>query len=142
MRINELEQKLLAEGCSKSNFSIGKSADDCYCITKDGNKWIVYYSERGNDDEPIFRSEDEEMACEFYFKHITEMTHLHIVGFYKQESDAISLENKLSSIAVTAIRNDIPTFSNAKDSRYRVFVKGKDIFKFIEAFGEPVINFD
>lgn len=65
--------------------------------------------------------------------------HWHIVGFFKYESDAIALENKLVSISIKSIRNDIPAYKTANDPRYRVFVIGKDIFKLRERLGHVLV---
>lgn len=129
MKISELKAKLLAEGCNQNNFAIFSRSHDALCIDKKANEWIVFYSERGIDSEPIFKSKSENEACEFFFKHVKKQRHLHMVGFFEKEKKAEKLESKLNAIGIKPIRNDIPAFKNEDDPRYRVFVEGKDIFK-------------
>ena len=106
-------------------------------MEKSGNLWEIFYSERGSKEEPIFSSISETDACEFFYNHILSMEHLHIIGFFKEESSANELENKLSNIGVRIIRNDIPAFMDRNDPRFRLFVIGKDIFKVKEVI--PVL---
>jgi len=139
MNSSQLIEKLLAEGCSKSNFTVNGHGSDVYCLNRKDGVWAVFYTERGQDSAPIFVSESEKEACEFFYNYIMKMEHWHIVGFFKKEGDAKALEAKLASIGVKAIRNDIPAYKQRNDPRFRVFVVGKDIFKVREAFGEPSI---
>lgn len=140
MKASELKEKLIAEGCNADNFAVLSRGHDAYCLDKTGNEWIIFYSERGNDSKPIFTSENEKEACKFFYNYVLKQQHLHIAGFFKSENDAKELENKLSSIGVNPIRNDIPAYNTVNDSRYRVFVIGKDIFKVKKHFGEIEIN--
>jgi hypothetical protein len=78
----------------------------------------------------------------FFYDYILRQQHWHIVGFFKAESFAIELEDKLKAIGVKSIRNDIPAYSALNDSRYRVFVVGKDIFKAREYLGDIHINYE
>lgn len=135
MKALELKEKLLAEGCNASNFAILGRGDGAFCLDKKGAKWAIFYSERGCDSEPIFISENEEEACGYFFNYVLKQKHWHIVGFFKYESDAIALEDKLVSISIKSIRNDISAYKMANDLRYKVFVIGKDIFKVRERLG-------
>ena len=129
MKASELKERLMSEGCNPSNFAVLGRTNDAYCLDKKGREWVVLYSERGIDSEPIFRSENEEDACEYFLNHVLSQQHWHMVGFFESESDAIELEGRLTRLGVNPIRNDIPAYSGANDPRYRVFVAGKDIFK-------------
>jgi hypothetical protein len=141
MKASELRKKLIAAGCNESNFSVLSRSNDAFCLDKKGNEWVVFYSERGCDSEPIFSSKSENEACEFFFNHITRQQHWHIVGFFKNEREAKELESKLVAIGVQPIRNDIPAYKTANDPRYRVFVVGKDIFKVRERLGNVSVNY-
>lgn len=69
MKIKELEQKLLGINVPIDIYSILKGGlpNEQYCITKDGDNWEVYYSERGNKSGlKIF--DDEDMACDYFYK--------------------------------------------------------------------------
>ena len=134
MKASELQEKLIDEGCNPDNFAVLCRGHDAFCLDKKGSKWAVFYSERGCDSEPIFTSENEEEACEFFFNYVVKQQHWHIVGFFNKESDAIELVDKLVAIGIKPIRNDIPAYKTANDPRYRVFFVGKEIFKVKEYF--------
>lgn len=144
MKAIELTEKLLAEGCNQNNFAVLSrgTGDDITCLDKKGGEWIIFYCERGRDSEPFFTFKNEDEACDFFYDYILKQQHWHIVGFFKTESFAIALEDKLKAIGVKPIRNDIPAYSALNDSRYRVFVVGKDIFKARECLGDIRINYE
>lgn len=135
MKASELKEKLIAAGCNPANFSVLGKGDDAFCLDKKRNEWAVFYTERGCDSKPIFTSDNEEEACEYFFNYVVKQQHWHIVGFFKKESEADELAGKLVSIGVNPIRNDIPAYKTTNDPRYRVFVVGKDIFKVRECQG-------
>jgi hypothetical protein len=141
MTASEVYKKLLAEGCNKSNFAIHRSEHDAFCLAQRGDKWVVYYSERGQDSPPEYESSSEDDACQFFYKLVMEQQHWHILGFFKAEGDAIALERRLKSIGVEPIRNDIPAYKHRDDPRYRVFVAGKDIFKVRELWGDTTVTY-
>lgn len=71
MKVNELEQKIIALNVPKETYSILKGGlpNEQYCITKNDDKWEVYYSERGNKTGlKIFDDEDE--ACEYFLQKV------------------------------------------------------------------------
>ena len=141
MKASDLRKRLIAEGCNVNNFAVLSRGNDAVCLDKNGNEWIVFYSERDRDSEPIFSSESEEEACEFFFNYVTKQQHWHIVGFFKNENEAKELEGKLVALDVQAIRNDMPAYKTANDPRYRVFVAGKDIFRVREHLGNVSVNY-
>lgn len=137
----ETYKKLIAEGCSTQNFAIDSHGSDVYCLCNKNGAWSVFYTERGVDCPPIFSSASQTQACEFFYNYIMEMEHWHIVGFYKDLSSAKAMESKLSSLSIRFVRNDIPAYREQNDPRFRVFVVGKDIFRFKDIFGEPCISY-
>ena len=141
MKASEVRGKLLAEGCSENTFAVRSRGSDVYCLDEIGGTWVVFYTERGQDSEPIFKSKSEDEACQFFYNYIMKLEHWHIVGFFKEEESVKALEAKLLSIGVKPIRNDIPAYKFKDDPRYRVFVVGKDIFKVREALGAIPINY-
>lgn len=141
MTASEVFEKLLAEGCNRSHFSVHSSKHDAFCLARRGNEWLVYYSERGQDYPPEYTSVSEDDACEFFYTLVMNQQHWHIVGFFKNENDAKQLEEKLKSIGIEPIRNDIPAYKHRNDPRYRVFVAGKAIFRVREVLGEPVLTY-
>ena len=141
MKASELTELLIAEGCNQSNFSVLSRGDDAFCLDKKGNEWVIFYSERGCDSEPIFRSKSENNACEYFFNYVKKQDHWHIVGLFKKEEEAKELEGKINAIGIKPIRNDIPAYKTANDPRFRVFVVGKDIFKVRERLGSLQVNY-
>ncbi len=141
MKASELNNMLIAEGCNESNFAVLSEIDDAFCLNKKGNEWGVFYSERGCDSKPLFTSKSENEACEFFFNYVKKQEHWHIVGFYKNEDEAKQLEDKIATIGVKSIRNDIPAYQTTNDPRFRVFVVGKDIFKVREKLGSTQIKY-
>lgn len=143
MKITDLREKLLSEGCRDDSFAILSrgSGDDVHCLDRKGNDWVVFFTERGRDSEPIFASPSECEACQFFYDLIVGMEHRHIVGFFKEESEAEALEASIRSICVEPVRNDIPSYSSRYDPRYRVFVVGKNIFTFRRHFGNGPIDY-
>ena len=136
MNITQLKQRLLAEGCSPYNFSIGHGGSDVFCLEQQDGIWRVVYTERGRADPPIFESRSEVEACDFYFDYITtKIRHDHLVGFFVSEVNAAALESKLAESGIPSHRDKIP-YGGWNDPRYRVFVVGKDIFKARLVLGE------
>jgi hypothetical protein len=136
MHASELEQRLLEEGCSCYNFSIGPGGSDGYCHERQEGIWRVFYTERGKDDPPIFESRSEAEACEFYFDYIAKkIRHNHLVGFFTSEQKAGDLEAQLAQPGIPSHQDKI-SYGDWNDPRYRVFVVGKDIFKARAVLGE------
>ena len=140
MNSTELKHRLLAEGCSPHNFSIGHGGSDVFCLEEQDGVWRVFYTERGKASDPIFESPSEEEACGFYFDYITtRIRHDHLVGFFVSEQNAIELEKQLAQNGIPSHRDKIP-YGGWSDPRYRVFVVGKDIFKARAVLGEVPLN--
>ena len=138
MNIQELERRLVEEGCSRSHYSIGFRDSDVFCLMKIDGLWKVFYTERGLDQETMFESASEEEACEFFFKYQTErIEHHHIVGFFKSQAKADVLETQLKGHGLRTLQNPIP-YHGWSDPRFRVFVVGKDIFRAREILGEEL----
>ncbi len=143
MNVADVRSYLLAQGCSEAVFAVGSrgAASDAFCLVHDGRRWIVFYTERGEDSPPIFSSESESDACDFFVRHVLAMEHWHLVGSFISESDAVSVSAQVELRGAKPIRNDIPHYSRMNDPRYRVFVKGRDIFPVRQAFHElPLKN--
>ena len=136
MHAAELEQRLLEEGCSPYNFSIGRGGSDVYCPQRQDGLWRVFYTERGKDDAPIFEAVSEAEACEFYFGYITKkIQQNHLVGFFVSEERASDLEVRWTQNGILSHRDKIP-YGGWSDPCYRVFVVGKDIFAVRAILGE------
>jgi hypothetical protein len=140
MNAAELKQRLLEEGCSPHNFSIGPGGSDVYCLEHQDGVWRVFYTERGKNDRPIFETKSEAETCEFYFDYITKkIRHDHLVGFFIWEENSIRLGSQLAENGIKSHRDKIP-YGGWSDPRYRVFVVGKDIFRARAVLGEVPVN--
>jgi hypothetical protein len=137
MDINVLEKRLEEEACSRSHYSLGtRYPGGAFCLIHENGKWLVLYSERNLDDEPLFVGESESEACEFFFEYMTtRILHTHLVGYFISLKNAEALAEKLAQQSIATHRNDIP-YHGWDDPRFRVFVTGKDVFKAREMLGE------
>jgi hypothetical protein len=79
MKASEVKARLIAEGCNESNFAVLSRPNEGFCLDRSGSQWIVFYSERGRDSAPIFSSDSEMEATEFFFHHVLKQQHWHIV---------------------------------------------------------------
>lgn len=136
MNTHEVRQRLEEEGCNPSLYAIGSrgGASDAFCLTHNGRQWEIYYTERGQDQPPIYTSGSEAQACEFFFTHIMSMRHDHCVGFFRSERNALALQEQLKKLGVSPWQDKIP-YGGPNDPRYRVFITGKEIFVARKALG-------
>jgi hypothetical protein len=129
MNTKELERRLVREGCSPFNFSIGYRGSDVFCLENQNGIWRVFYTERGQEGDTIYESTSEDEACEFFFNYVTKkIRHDHLVGFFISEQKAIDLESRLAQNEIPSHRDKIP-YGGWSDPRHRVFVVAKDIFR-------------
>lgn len=70
MDIANLKQRLEAEGFPADMYSLsGGLPNETYCLEQRGNRWAVYYSERGKrSGEHLFSNESD--ACEFFLSRL------------------------------------------------------------------------
>ena len=126
MRISELQEKLDKEGCAASNYAIESRGSDVFCLMSDGRHWRVFYSERGCDADPIFTTESESEACEFFLDHMRKQPNWHLIGVFPSELEARAFEKEVERRGAAPIRNDLPE-SIMGTPQFRVFVAGRDI---------------
>ena len=140
MKVAELKRRLIEEGCSTNNYSVGLSGSDVYCLENQGGTWLVFYTERGQDQDPIFESVSEEEACAFFFNYMTKkFRHDHLVGFFVSKEKAKTLAERLAQHEIQSHQDKIP-YGGWADPGYRVFVVGKDIFKAREVLREVPVK--
>ncbi len=140
MNIQELEKRLEEEACSRAHYSIGARDSDVFCLENQNGTWRMFYTERGLDQEPLFESQSEDEACEFFFTYMTtRIRHDHLVGYFISLEKAEALAENLKEHGIQTYRNDIP-YHGWEDPRFRVFVIGKDVFKARDIFGELPIR--
>ncbi len=130
MKVSELHNKLLKEGCNPNNFCIGSVGvmSDVYSLLESRGIWSVYYTERGSISKPLYESHNEGEACEFYYKKIMAIEHWHNVGFFESDESASKLQQKLEVAGIKSLRNDMPPLKAGGKSIRRVYVVGRDIF--------------
>jgi hypothetical protein len=130
MTIQELHDTLLSEGCNR--FFIqgigGPQDDDVEHLGFNGDKWEVYYSERGQRSSLIFATSSEAEAIEYYYEHVIKQEHWHLVVFTRSPDVFNSCKIVLEKNNVKIIQNDIPNYSKSDDRVFRLFVTNKDIF--------------
>ncbi|MCV2350248.1 hypothetical protein [Paucibacter sp. Y2R2-4] len=129
MNCPELARRLEEEGCKPSSYAIGNSggASDAYCLVLQAKQWQVFYTERGRQGPPIFSSEREDEACEFFLQHLLSLQHDHCVGLFRSQQRAEALSTQLQELGLSPWQDQIP-FGGPQSPRYRVFVSGKAIF--------------
>lgn len=131
MELIELYKKLLEEGCTQ--FYIegvgGPTNSDVECLGRNNGKWEVYYTERGQKTDIIFSSADKDEACEYYYNHIMQIEHWHLVVFTRSKEILQSYRKDIQNLGIHVIQNDIPDYEETNDRVYRLFVVNKDIFK-------------
>ena len=68
MNIQQLKNRLDELGVSETRYSLaGGQPDDKLCLAREGNVWVVYYSERGKRPfEKSFATQEE--ACECFLR--------------------------------------------------------------------------
>ncbi len=130
MNHTELAQSLIAEGCHPDNYAIGPiwATSDIYRLHHSQGQWRVCYTERGQDAEPIFSSESEHEACEFYFRFITEtIRHEHLVARLQSSDRVAALQAQLRAFAVECRVEGVKR-GHDTDPEFRVWVTGKAVF--------------
>jgi hypothetical protein len=126
MNATELARRLEAEGANPANYDIGRRSYDGVCLLHEGGRWVVLYSERGQDQAPMFTSADESAACEYYLAHVLAQPQYHAVGLFRSEKAAQALQVRLEQQGLTVRTGKLLYGTN--DYRHQVWVMGKDIF--------------
>jgi hypothetical protein len=141
MNIRELEQRLIEEGCNPGNYAVGSrgNASDAYCLTHNGKEWQVYYTERGMDQAPVFTSQSEEEACDYFFNFIMKFRHDHCVGVFAAKSLADELQTKLEGHGLHPFQDTIP-YPVVQKPLHRVWVSGREIFSVKEVLGVKYVT--
>jgi len=66
----ELKEKLDAAGISPESYSLnGGLFDECHTLDGEGDKWSVYYSERG-EKNALHYFQSEPAACQFFLERV------------------------------------------------------------------------
>ncbi|RZJ69028.1 MAG: hypothetical protein EOO45_14030 [Flavobacterium sp.] len=143
--MNELYDKLIAEGCNR--FCIegigGQKFDDIERLEMNNGKWEVRYYERGQAGDKLFSSEGKQEAIQFYHDYVMKIQHRHLVAFTRSFDMLSSYKFTLESHGIKTIQNDVTSYSSANDRVYRLLVVNKDIFRAKELFEKlPYVDED
>ena len=143
MNIEELENRLLEEGCKwfvippfqhdGVNVALATGVD---VLENENGIWKIYFAERGTKKTPIFESSSEKEACDHYYKIITSEEHWHIVGVYENEINAFKLQEKLENIEVNFRKNSRLPSKDGDPGLIFISVLGKAIFKVRELYSD------
>lgn len=131
MRFSDLAARLRAEHFRPAAFSIGDgwaSCDDVECLAKVGERFEIFYVERGQRQAASACFDGEEEACAAYYALLqrNETARTHCLGLFASKADADALAAALAAEGVRCTRDQIP-WGGPADPRYRVFVVGPDV---------------
>jgi hypothetical protein len=126
MNTTELAHRLEAEGANPENYDIGRRGYNGFCLLHEGGRWQVLFSERGQDQLPVFTSTDEAAACDYYLELILAQPQYHAVGFFCSAEAAQALEARLAQQGLSVRTGKL--LYTATEYRHQVWVMGKDIF--------------
>jgi hypothetical protein len=136
--LKELYNRLIAEGCNR--FYIdgigGPHNDDVECLGFQNGEWLVYYTERGQVGHVLFRSDDQQKAIDYYYRHVMSMEHWHLAVMTRSKEVVNEVRKKLEKRLIKTIQNDIPSYSKQGDVVFRLFVTGKDVFQLDKVLDE------
>jgi hypothetical protein len=62
VNVAELARLLVECSIPPHTYSLNQDSDEAHCLVRDGDGWIVYYSQRGHRDYPL-TFVDESNAC-------------------------------------------------------------------------------
>lgn len=127
MDCESLKKRLEDAGCSESNYSIRCRNDDTLALEKFGDEWWVFYTERGIVNDPEFRSESEEAACEYLWERMQQYRHDHLVGTFSDPDEAREFVAWLERLGLAYYYNPIPS-PVVTPTMHRIFVHGTAIF--------------
>ena len=145
MKLQELQERLLAEGCNQSGFSITPwgGNNDVDVLEKNNGIWEIYFTERGSRNSPIATFENEAEACEYYYNRIIAREHRHLIGCFEDEEKAIELQSVLEEEGISYGREDRSPYRDGSPIVKVVFVLGVDIFKVRELYGKlPLSDYE
>jgi hypothetical protein len=86
--------------------------------------------ERADISQIWLTTQNEDEACAAYLTGL-EGRFLHLVAF-DVEATVLDCQSKLTLNAISHYRNDVPGFSGPGTTRFRIFVKGRDLKRSLE----------
>ena len=130
----ELAEYLRSECYQQSCYHIGTGWSHCgdtHCLEKTTSGYEAFYVERGQRSTTFFIEVDETVVCGKFLELLDRdpWSRAHCIAFTAQLQDAERIEHELSAVGVRSVRNDIPAHQGPGDSRFRLFVFGRDLLK-------------
>jgi hypothetical protein len=124
----------MKENCFNFNsYSInGNSIYEGFGIDRTSGVFIWYYTERGHKDNiKYFQTEKEIIECAYNQIKSDIWAKAHCIGFTTDKIEARELTEKLKSLSIEFMQDDIP-YHGPQRPVYRVFVFGCDYKKVID----------
>ena len=132
MNMIELEKWMKDHNVNDLFFRLGddwRTLYDGHALCREENRYLFFYVERGRRSaiEP-FALETEGCARALQHLEANKWATSHMIGFFKDETDAMQLKQKLDEQKISYFSDSIP-YGGATDLRHRIFVFGADIEK-------------
>lgn len=102
MRISDLPARLAAMGIGTDLYSIGVGRENSICIERSGGSWVVYYQERGQWNNVLTFS-DEDEVCKYVIGSFEEMLESRRAEGWPVDDlarDRVSVEDRIRSLGV------------------------------------------
>jgi hypothetical protein len=136
MNMQELSDYLRRECYQPGFYHVGsdwESCGDTFCIDRVGDRFEVFYVERGQRGAAIRSCDTEAAACEAFLAVLDgeRFACAHCVGIFTAQSEADTLAQQLASATIKFHRDAIP-YGGPLDKRHRIFVFGRDKIRFDE----------
>ena len=127
MTLEELSAHLQRECYQPNAYHVGSNWSGCsdsYCIDRVGEKFAIFYVERGKRDDPVHCYETEEEACDAFLAELDRdrFSRAHCVGIFTTQSQADALALWLDSVGITFHRDANLV---ASEHKYSVAVIGR-----------------
>lgn len=127
-----LHEYLDSECYQPSIYHIGPEWSHCsesYCLEKTQLGHEAFSVERGQKSSIYFIEQEERIACRKFIELLGQDAWAkgHCISITSNPTEIEETFRILESYCIRAVRNDIPNFARVGDTRYRLFVFGKDV---------------
>ena len=139
MNMNELADRLSQEGLNPDYYCIGAGwhrLGNGFALDFTGEKFEWFYVERGQKSQSDITFSSEAEACDYAYAALVQdkWASSHLIGLFKTETEAQDLIERLGQAAIKGDMDHIP-YGGLGDLRHRVFVYGRDIYRFRDLMG-------
>jgi len=141
-KLRKLNKELIENGCNNFFISgISKGLlDDVFCLNKQNGTWIIFYTERGKNEDPIYLTNDLDEVINYYKNYIMKIDHWHLIISTRSYEKIIEYKKVLEKSNIKTIENNIPAYKSKNDYVYRLFVLNKSIFEAKKIFDNIPYN--